>query len=126
MVLPEGTVIMARGYLVLSPDPERTSRRYGVPRKEIVGAWAGRLDNDGDSLELLDGGGRRIARTRYRDGAGWPAEPDGQYSLLVDGRCAAGDGESADGVLEIEPASAILHRVAGGQGPTCLPVTPTQ
>ena len=56
----------------------------------------------------------------------WPAEPDGQYSLLVDGRCAAGDGESADGVLEIEPTSAILHRVASGQGPTCLPVTPTQ
>ncbi|HZM32368.1 MAG TPA: pyridoxamine 5'-phosphate oxidase family protein [Acidimicrobiales bacterium] len=59
----------------------------------------------------------------------WPAGPDGQYSLLVDGRAAVpagGDGGGPDTPLEIEPTSAILHRDAGGQGPTCLPVTPTQ
>ena len=54
----------------------------------------------------------------------WPAEPDGQYSLLVDGLATEGDGGSGGGALEIQPTSAILHRVASGQGPTCLPVTP--
>lgn len=74
---PEGTVLPGGGYAVVSPDPKRTAGRYGVADASIFGPWAGRLDNDGDVLELHDPFGRRIARTRYRDGAGWPAAPDG-------------------------------------------------
>ena len=74
---PEGTLLSGGGYEVVSPDPKRTAARYGVPEAAIAGPWAGRLDNDGDVLELQDAFGRRIARTRYRDGAGWPATPDG-------------------------------------------------
>lgn len=52
----------------------------------------------------------------------WPAGPDGQYSLLVDG--VAEPAADPDAPLAVRPTAAILHREAAGQGPTCLPVTP--
>jgi hypothetical protein len=92
----------------------------------VVSVTVGRA---GTTLRLAAGcTSRRNAATNPTVTLLWPAGPDGQYSLLVDGRAAAppeGDGGGPDSPLEIEPTSAILHRVAGGHGPTCLPVTPT-
>jgi hypothetical protein len=53
----------------------------------------------------------------------WPAPPGGAYSLLVDGTAAVVPGD--DATVAVEPASGVLHRVAGatGSGPTCLPVS---
>jgi hypothetical protein len=48
----------------------------------------------------------------------WPAGPDDEHSLLVDG-----DAEVADGRLALQPDKAILHRRAGDDdGPRCEPV----
>ena len=73
--------------------------------------------------------GRRPRRHPRRNAAArphvtllWPAGPDGQYSLLVDG--VAEPPADPDLPLEVRPTTAIRHRVAAGQGPTCLPVTP--
>jgi hypothetical protein len=51
-----------------------------------------------------------------------PTEPEGAYSLIVDGTAVSPVGE---GPLSVEPTAAVLHRVAdaAGDGPTCLPVT---
>jgi hypothetical protein len=84
------------------------------------------VERAGTTLRLATGNtSRRNASVNPVVTLLWPAGPDGQYSLLVDGRAAAGARAGADGQLEIEPTSAILHRVASGHGPTCLPVTPT-
>src|SRR2546422_9200732 len=55
---PPGTLIQGGSFLVLSPDPARTARRYGLERAIVAGPWAGHLDNDGDALELSDAAGR--------------------------------------------------------------------
>jgi hypothetical protein len=53
-----------------------------------------------------------------------PPRTDGEYSLIVDGTAVEATGE---GPLAVLPTRAVLHRVAGtpGDGPTCLPVTPS-
>ena len=53
----------------------------------------------------------------------WPPRgPDGAYSLIVDGTALDASGE---GPVSLVPTAAVLHRVAGagGEGPTCIPVT---
>lgn len=54
----------------------------------------------------------------------WPPAPDGAYSLIVDGTA---EGPSGEGPVSLVPTAAVLHRVAGagGEGPTCVPVTDT-
>jgi len=74
---PVDVVLRGGEYLVLSPEPARTVQRYGVPKEQVVGPWAGQLDNDGEALLLENAAGTRITRVRYRDGAGWPEEADG-------------------------------------------------
>ncbi len=76
-LFPSKLALRGGEYLVVSPDPQRTVQRYGVPPKLVMGPWAGQLDNDGDTLQLKSAEGTSIARVRYRDGGGWPAAPDG-------------------------------------------------
>ncbi len=74
---PEKTFLPGGGYLVVGPDPENTSRRYGVPPERVVGPWTGHLDNAGATLVLENAAGSRIARIRYNDKGAWPTVPDG-------------------------------------------------
>ncbi|MGZ4707861.1 MAG: pyridoxamine 5'-phosphate oxidase family protein [Acidimicrobiales bacterium] len=55
----------------------------------------------------------------------WPPPSGGAYSLIVD---ATHDPEASDDeAIALRVVSAVLHRMAGapGEGPSCLPVTPT-
>ena len=63
--------------LVAAGFVERTIQRYGIPPELVVGSWAGRLDNDGDSIQLENAAGSIITSVRYRDGGGWPEDADG-------------------------------------------------
>ena len=80
------------------------------------------VDEDGDRL-VVEAGRRSSANVRAHPTVTllWPAAPDGDYGLIVDGA-----GEPADaaeqGPLTIEPTSAVLHRMADaeGDGPSCI------
>jgi hypothetical protein len=79
---------------------------------------------DGDTL-TLDAGrtSRRNAQARPSVTLLWPAGPDGTYSLLVDGQAKL-PADAPDARLVVHPTAAVLHRIAGAEGPSCLPVTP--
>jgi hypothetical protein len=53
----------------------------------------------------------------------WPAPPQGDYSLIVDGAAEAQERDEAS-VVVIRPTRAVLHRVANaeGAGPGCITV----
>jgi hypothetical protein len=51
----------------------------------------------------------------------WPALPEVDYSLLVDGHVVVPPNPDG-GAIEVQPTSAVWHRSADGTGPTCLPI----
>ncbi len=65
-----GTVIPARGYLVVAANPTA----LGLP---ALGPWTGRLSNDGERLELKDNNDRVMDEVDYGTGGRWTAAPDG-------------------------------------------------
>jgi hypothetical protein len=81
---PPGTLIPARSVVVVARDPTALAARHGI--EPPLGPFAGRLDNGGDEVVLIDTGGSAVSRVAYRDGAagdGWPAAPDGAGPSLV-------------------------------------------
>ncbi len=79
---PVGTRLAPGGYLVLAGNEREFEAFYG---KAPLGEFDGRLDNDGEAIELLDAWGRLLWRVEYDDEAPWPREADGGgYALVYD------------------------------------------
>lgn len=91
---PAGVVLKARGFLVVAgfdPADEKALARFrasaGVPPGvPVFGPFAPKLDNSGETLELLKPGppspGGLVPyvladKVRYADGAPWPSQADG-------------------------------------------------
>jgi hypothetical protein len=74
-IFPAGSVVPARGYLVVSPDPARARAAYGL--EMVAGPYSSRLDNGGEVISLVDAAGRVANRLRYGAGDVWPSLPDG-------------------------------------------------
>ena len=77
---PTGTELAAGGYLVIA-----------APGHSYPGAltWtSGDLDDDGETLSLLDGEGQTVDTVTYDDEAPWPTTPDGSGPSLALGRVA--------------------------------------
>jgi len=70
-----GTIIAAKGYLVVARDPNALQAAYGITG--VLGPFTGRLSNDGERIELSNGNGGIIISFRYSDGSPWPVSPDG-------------------------------------------------
>lgn len=66
---PAGTQLAADSYLLVARDPDGFRSAFGG---EALGPWAGKLDNDGETLELLNALGQRVDRVDYRLGFPWP------------------------------------------------------
>ena len=80
-VFPEGSSLAAGEYLVLASNPERFEERYGFAP---FGAYAGRLNNAGEKVELSDLPAESvIASVEYSDDPPWPTRADGQGPSLV-------------------------------------------
>ena len=47
----------------------------------------------------------------------WPTLRDGAYRLIVDGTATTLDGGD---LLTVTPTFAVLHRIAGADGPQCV------
>lgn len=57
--------------------------RYGQSLSSLIaGSFEGGLDNDGESLTLLDSSGSVISSFTFNDAGSWPARPDGDGSSL--------------------------------------------
>ena len=79
--IPDGTVIPGGGFLVIARDPAALAAATGFAG--ALGPFAGRLENDGERLDLLNRAGRVMDSLRYDDGEDWSAAPDGSGVSLA-------------------------------------------
>ena len=79
---PEDTLLHAGDYLMVVQDPDAfiekytASRRSRVRAEAVYGPFAGRLDNDGETIELLQADGSPVDRVKYGAGFPWPVVGD--------------------------------------------------
>ena len=80
-VFPDGFALPPRGYAVVAKDPDRLATN--VVSGEILGPFAGALNNGGERVRLVDAAGREVVDVRYGDHGDWPAQADGAGHSLV-------------------------------------------
>ncbi|MEZ5323483.1 MAG: lamin tail domain-containing protein [Verrucomicrobiales bacterium] len=73
---PEGTVIEAGGYLVISDHPEAMAAG-------TLGPWSGSLNNGGEQIRLRNNSGRLMNEVDFRDSGAWPVGADGSDATLA-------------------------------------------
>lgn len=80
---PPGTLIAPGGFLVIGEDPATLQAVYDVA---ALGPWSGGLNNEGESIVLLDGAGAIRDEVSYRSGFPWPtqARGGGSSAELID------------------------------------------
>lgn len=76
---PAGTVLPASGYLVVAEDPATLVSEFGVT---ALGPYSGRLNSEGESLELLDAGLAEVDVVDYGVGFPWPSLASGEGSSM--------------------------------------------
>ena len=69
---PDSTVLAAGSYLVVAMDRAALISKYTVSSSFVVGPFEGRLDNDGENVELRDGSGSLVDQVDYSLGFPWP------------------------------------------------------
>ncbi|MBN1417936.1 MAG: lamin tail domain-containing protein, partial [Planctomycetes bacterium] len=77
---PPGTTIGAAAFEVIARDPQRLRDEYGID--DVLGPYSGRLDDDGERIELTDAIGNPADEVQYRDADPWPVWADGLGSSL--------------------------------------------
>lgn len=85
-IFPEGTLIGPGGFVVVASDREVFRAVYGT-RIPLAGQFAGRLDNDGETLRLIrpgtpGPGSNVVAQVTYRSGLPWPETAHGLGASL--------------------------------------------
>jgi hypothetical protein len=120
-VFEPNTLLGPKSYLVIARDPNAVMAAYGITG--VLGPYGGRLNNDGERIELANANGAIIIALRYSNEHPWPVSPDGTGHSLVLARFA-GDPEDPSSWT----ASAYINGSPGGpdqaqaqtqpQGPT--------
>ncbi|HCO93966.1 MAG TPA: hypothetical protein DIU00_08455 [Phycisphaerales bacterium] len=80
-IFEPGTKIGPKSYLVVARDPAALQEAYGI--SGVRGPYTGRLSNDGERIELSNGGGGIVLSFRYDDERPWPLSPDGAGHSLI-------------------------------------------
>ena len=78
---PEGTVIAGGGYLVVASSPDSLKTATGITN--VLGPFAGRLSNSGETLELRNNNQRLMDALTYGVEEEWPVAPDGAGPSLA-------------------------------------------
>jgi hypothetical protein len=74
-LIPPGTTIPARGFIVLAQDPATILSRYGVA---ALGPWSGNLASEGEEVRLHDQNDEIIDEVDYRSEFPWPILANGE------------------------------------------------
>lgn len=80
---PAGSSIPPNGFVVLAKNPTMFAKKY--PNVTVLGQYGpgSSLNNSGEKITLVDGGGNQILSVTYDDNAPWPPDADGNgYSLV--------------------------------------------
>jgi len=80
-VFEPGTTIGPKSYLLVARNPVALQQAYGI--SGVKGPFSGRLNNDGERIELSNGGGGIVISMRYYDEHPWPLSPDGAGHSLI-------------------------------------------
>lgn len=96
---PAGVSIAPHSYLVVAANVTSFSAQYPAV-SNVVGNWAGKLSNSGESIELINGSGIRIDRFRYADEGDWAMRKQGpldtNHTGWVWSDAHDGDGKSVE------------------------------
>jgi len=76
-----GTILGPKKYVVVAREPNTVKAAYGI--SVVYGPFTGRLDNDGERIELSNANGEIIISFRYNDAWPWPTSPDGTGHSLI-------------------------------------------
>jgi len=76
-----GTILGPKKYVVVAREPNAVKAAYGI--SVVYGPFTGRLDNDGERIELSNCNGEIIISFRYNDTRPWPSSPDGTGHTLI-------------------------------------------
>lgn len=88
---PQGTIFPADSYLVIAEDPTPAyrpvtiSEKYGTDPALVAGPFSGRLNNDGEKIELCDAMGVTVDRVDYKLGFPWPTVGDAVPDVIPGG-----------------------------------------
>ena len=77
---PGGTVIPAKGYIVIAANPPVTSSAF--PNATVIGPYSGNLANGGELLKLTDAWGNTADEVHFHTGGDWPRLAAGGGSSL--------------------------------------------
>jgi hypothetical protein len=121
-VFEPNTLLGPKSHVVIARDPDAVMAAYGITG--VLGPFSGRLNNDGERIELSNANGATVISLRYGAAHPWPVSPDGAGHSLTLAKFA-GDPE--------DPASWTASTYIGGtpgkpdqvQAQT-QPQTPTQ
>jgi hypothetical protein len=76
---PAGTKIGPKGFVVVARNAARLNEYFGI---QPLMVFSQKLKNDGERIELVDGGGTVVDVVHYRDRAPWPTGADGHSGSL--------------------------------------------
>ncbi|MCK4998972.1 MAG: lamin tail domain-containing protein, partial [Anaerohalosphaera sp.] len=80
-VFPEGTILGEKEHLVIARDPDAVEAAYGITG--VLGPFAGKLNNNGERIELSNANDEIIISIRYNDSRPWPSTTDGTGHTLI-------------------------------------------
>jgi hypothetical protein len=78
---PPGSKLPANGYIIVAANPQQvrakwSSGRFIVVPSLVLGPFAGKLDNDGEKIELCNAEAEEVDQVDYQLGFPWPTVGD--------------------------------------------------
>ncbi len=72
-----GAVLPARSYIIVTQNPAHIQAKWShVPSSLVYGPFEGKLENDGEKIELYNSSGEEVDQVDYRLGFPWPTVGD--------------------------------------------------
>jgi hypothetical protein len=78
---PSDTLLGPKQYVVIARDPNALANTYDIT--DVLGPFSGKLNNDGERIELSSAAGMIVLSFRYNDASPWPISPDGAGHSLI-------------------------------------------
>ncbi len=116
---PPDIKLEPRQYLVIARDPNAVMAAYGIT--DVLGPFTGKLNNDGERLDLSNANGEIVLSFRYNDASPWPVAPDGTGHSLILAKLG-GDPEQASSWA---PSTYIGGNPGGPDESQAVPDDPT-